>query len=97
MRLPPEAREVERTGLVELSAASRASRSRSRASPTGCCHARQGADELVRRGNSGAQDLDTLAALVAAGELVPQISALQALVDRALVGKAVLDFDVHVH
>jgi len=51
----------------------------------------------VRRGNSGAQDLDTLAALVAAGELVPQISALQALVDRALVGKAVLDFDVHVH
>jgi NADPH:quinone reductase len=59
-------------------------------------------DELVRRGNSGARDLGTLAALVAGGELVPQISitapwrapwpALQALVERALVGKAVLDF-----
>lgn len=54
-----------------------------------------------------ARDLGTLAALVAAGELVPQISitapwrapwpALQALIDRALVGKAVLDFDVSVH
>jgi NADPH2:quinone reductase len=64
-------------------------------------------DELVRRGNSGARDLGTLAALVATGELVPQISitapwrapwpALQALVDRALVGKAVLNFDVSVH
>lgn len=60
-------------------------------------------DELVRRGNSATRDLGTLAALVAADELVPQISvtapwrapwpALQALVDRALVGKAVLDFD----
>jgi NADPH:quinone reductase len=59
-------------------------------------------DELVRRGNSGARDLATLAGLVAAGELTPQISitapwrapwpALQALVDRAMVGKAVLDF-----
>jgi NADPH:quinone reductase-like Zn-dependent oxidoreductase len=64
-------------------------------------------DELVRRGNSGARDLATLADLVATGELVPQISitapwrapwpALQALVDRALVGKAVLDFDAAVH
>lgn len=60
-------------------------------------------DELVRRGNSGARDLGTLAGMVAAGELVPQISvtarwrepyaALQALVERALVGKAVLTFD----
>lgn len=51
----------------------------------------------MRRGNSGAQIWTPLAALVAAGELMPQISALQALVDRALVGKAVLDFNVHVH
>jgi NADPH2:quinone reductase len=64
-------------------------------------------DELVRRGNSGARDLGILGALVAAGELVPQISitapwrapwpALQALVDRALVGKAVLNFEAQVH
>ena len=61
-------------------------------------------DELLRRGNSGARDLGTLAALVADGELVPQISvtapwrapwpALQALIDRSLLGKAVLDFAV---
>lgn len=60
-------------------------------------------DELVRRGNSGARDLGVLAGLVAAGELVPQISitaswrspwpAMQALVERSLVGKAVLDFE----
>jgi NADPH2:quinone reductase len=59
-------------------------------------------DELTRRGNSGGRDLAVLAGLTAAGELVPQISvtapwrapwpALQALVERALVGKAVLDF-----
>lgn len=59
-------------------------------------------DELTRRGNSGARDLATLLDLVAAGELVPQISvtapwrtpwpAMQALVDRDLVGKAVLEF-----
>ena len=59
-------------------------------------------DELVRRGNSGARDLAVLAGLVAEGELVPQISitapwrapwpAMQALVERSLVGKAVLDF-----
>jgi len=59
-------------------------------------------DELVRRGNSGARDLAVLAELVAAGELVPPISvtapwrapwpAMQALVERSLVGKAVLDF-----
>jgi NADPH2:quinone reductase len=60
-------------------------------------------DELARRGNSGARDLAVLAGMVAAGELVPQISvtapwrapwpAMQALVDRSLVGKAVLDFE----
>ncbi len=59
-------------------------------------------DELTRRGNSGARDLATLVDLVAAEELVPQISitapwrepwpAMQALVARDLVGKAVLDF-----
>ena len=59
-------------------------------------------DELVRRGNSGARDLATLVDLVAAEELVPQISitapwrapwpAMQALVGRDLIGKAVLDF-----
>jgi len=60
-------------------------------------------DELVRRGNSGGRDLATLAALVAEGELEPQISitapwrepwpAMRALTDRALVGKAVLTFE----
>jgi NADPH:quinone reductase-like Zn-dependent oxidoreductase len=60
-------------------------------------------DELVRRGNSGARDLATLAALVEAGELTPQISvrapwrapwpALQAVIERAMAGKAVLEFD----
>lgn len=59
-------------------------------------------DELVRRGNSGARDLAVLAGLLDAGELVAQVSAtapwrepwpaLRALIDRALVGKAVLDF-----
>lgn len=63
-------------------------------------------DELVRRGNSGARDLAVLAGLVAEGELVPQISitapwrapwpAMQALVERSLVGKAVLDFSAPV-
>jgi NADPH:quinone reductase-like Zn-dependent oxidoreductase len=59
-------------------------------------------DELARRGNSGARDLATLAELAATEELVPRISitapwrspwpALQALQDRAMVGKAVLEF-----
>ncbi len=59
-------------------------------------------DELQRRGGSGARDLALLAELATTEQLVPQISitapwrapwpALQALVDRALVGKAVLDF-----
>lgn len=60
-------------------------------------------DELARRGNSGARDLAVLAELAATEELVPQISittpwrtpwpALQALQDRAMVGKAVLEFE----
>ena len=59
-------------------------------------------DELARRGNSGARDLAVLAELATTEELVPQISitapwrspwpALQALQDRAMVGKAVLEF-----
>jgi NADPH:quinone reductase len=58
-------------------------------------------DELARRGNSGARDLAVLANLAAAEELSPQISitspfrepwpALRALIDRDLVGKAVLE------
>lgn len=58
-------------------------------------------DELTRRGNSGARDLATLAALAASDELSPQISitcplrapwpALEALLARDLVGKAVLE------
>jgi len=61
-------------------------------------------DELARRGNSGARDLVILAELAATEDLVPQISitapwrspwpALQALQDRTMVGKAVLDFGV---
>ena len=60
-------------------------------------------DELARRGNSGARDLAVLAELATTEELVPQISitapwrspwpALQALQDRAMVGKAVLEFE----
>jgi NADPH:quinone reductase-like Zn-dependent oxidoreductase len=60
-------------------------------------------DELGRRGNSGARDLAMLAELATTEELVPQISitapwrspwlALQALQDRAITGKAVLDFE----
>ena len=60
-------------------------------------------DELARRGNTGARDLAMLAELATTEELVPQISitapwrspwqALQALQDRAIVGKAVLDFE----
>lgn len=59
-------------------------------------------DELARRGDSGARDLAILVDLVQSEELVPQVSikapwrepwpAMQALIDRDLVGKAVLEF-----